>query len=364
MLKIIHAADLHLDSPFHGLSAAQAVARRQAQREVLIRLMELCEEEQADLLLLAGDLFDGNQVYPETLDALTAALGRSSLPIFIAPGNHDPIGAHSPYLSHRFPSNVHIFSTFELQRVALEQVVVYGNAFLSPLERRAPLQGFHAEEDARYQVAVVHGDVGKASSDYAPIAHADIEASGLDYLALGHVHRRSEPQTLGDTTWAYAGCPEGRGFDELGEKGCYVVTLDEHGAHTRFVPLAQHRYLIFTAQGDETRPWNSLLDELFAQIQEQDDVRILLRGEISDNRPDLRALELLYQHRCASLSLRDETTFARDIWARAQEDTLTGLYLSRMKALWDKADEPERQALTLSLRYGLAALEGGEEPMP
>lgn len=366
MLKFIHAADLHLDSPFHALSPGQAAARRQGQRQGVERLMELCEAEGADFLLLAGDMFDSRRVYPETLAALTAALGRSSMPVFISPGNHDPYEPGSRYLTHDFPSNVHIFSSFEPKEVVLEDknAVIYGNAFLSQLERREPLEGFRVSRDGSYHVGVIHGDVDKPGSDYAPITSAQIEGSGLHYLALGHVHRRTPPARLGQTVWAYAGCPEGRGFDEEGDMGCYVVSLDGDGVEARFVPLAEGRYFSLTAQGEAGKPWRAVLEEILSDKRAQDVVRVTFTGEVSEERPDLPALEQEFSDRCAALTLRDGTVVSRDLWARAEEDTLTGLYLKNMKAIWDKASEEERQALTLSLRYGLAALEDGEEVRP
>ena len=89
MLKIIHGADFHLDSPFSGLSPEQAVQRREEQRELLDRLAALARDRQADLVLLAGDLLDSERVYRETALALSRALGAIPCPVFISPGNHD-----------------------------------------------------------------------------------------------------------------------------------------------------------------------------------------------------------------------------------------------------------------------------------
>ena len=81
MLKILHAADFHLDSPFSGLTADQAAQRRRELRQLPARLSRLVREEGADLVLLPGDLFDGERVYPETVDALAQALGDMAFPV-------------------------------------------------------------------------------------------------------------------------------------------------------------------------------------------------------------------------------------------------------------------------------------------
>ena len=96
-MRVLHAADLHLDSPFRGLGAGKGRQRRQESRELLDRLADLANSRRAELVLLSGDLFDGAEVYRETLEQLRAALGRIRCPVFIAPGNHDPYTSQSPY---------------------------------------------------------------------------------------------------------------------------------------------------------------------------------------------------------------------------------------------------------------------------
>ena len=103
MLRFIHAADLHLDAPFAALSPEQARGRRAEQRQLLSRLAALCEEEKADLLLLSGDLLDGERVYYDTTQALAKALGSVKARVFLAPGNHDFYSPRSPYASVEWP---------------------------------------------------------------------------------------------------------------------------------------------------------------------------------------------------------------------------------------------------------------------
>ena len=133
MLNILHAADFHLDSPFSGLTAAQAAQRRQELRQLPARLAQLVQTEQADLVLLPGDLFDGERVYPETVAALAQALGEMAVPVFIAPGNHDFYGPQSPYARVNWPGNVHIFTTPDLESVELPDLNCVPRAAGTPL---------------------------------------------------------------------------------------------------------------------------------------------------------------------------------------------------------------------------------------
>ena len=111
MLKLIHSADFHLDAPFSSLPPDLARQRRAEQRTLLTRLSQLVQTENADLVLLSGDLLDSSQTYQETVQALSRTLAEIHVPVFIAPGNHDFWSSRSIYAGTHWPDNVHIFST-------------------------------------------------------------------------------------------------------------------------------------------------------------------------------------------------------------------------------------------------------------
>ena len=145
-VKIVHAADFHLDSAFGALSTEQARQRRRESRELLTRLCNYVNQNGVDLVLLAGDLFDSDTTYRETLEALSEALGAMQARVFIAPGNHDPYSAKSPYATLSWPENVHVFTSKTVERVELPelQCAVYGAAFTAPVQDESLLAGFRA----------------------------------------------------------------------------------------------------------------------------------------------------------------------------------------------------------------------------
>lgn len=358
MLNIIHGADFHLDSPFSGLSPERAAQRRGEQRDLLTRLAQLAREKQADLVLLSGDLLDGETVYRETAQALSQALGGIPCPVFLAPGNHDCYSPSSVYATLDWPDNVHIFTSPAVEGVDLPQLncTVYGRAFCSPHETDSPLAGFQAAEDGRLTLACLHGDTAPGSG-YGPISQEEIAASGLDYLALGHVHQYSGLQRAGRTVWAYPGCPEGRGFDELGEKGVLYLEAEPGHVSAQFVPLCRRRYQILTVDlTGAADPLSAILAALPEETWE-DIFRILLTGE--SEAPDLSALERALASRFYGLTLIDRTRLPRDLWQRRGEGNLTGLFLEEMWQLCQK--DPEDPVRQLAARFGLAALENGED---
>ncbi len=360
-MKLIHMADLHLDSPFDALPDALAAQRRQEQRALLQRMAELCRQEAADAVLLAGDLLDGEHAYYETTALLREVLAGLSVPVFISPGNHDHWSPRSPWAAMELPENVHLFNTPRISCVELGDAVVWGAGF-GDVNCPPLLTGFSVPEQYRdkLNLMVIHGDLSP-NSRYNPITQADIAQSGLDYLALGHIHKASGLCRAGDSFYAWPGCPEGRGFDECGEKGLYVVELEKGRCALRFVPLGGRRYEILDVDVSGKNAEEALKKALPADA-ENNIFRLILRGEV-DTSPDLAALERALSPLCFGLQLRDRTEPLRDLWAMAEEDTLKGLFLRRMRAKLEAAEEEEREKLILAARFGLAALENREEPV-
>lgn len=360
MPKIIHAADLHLDSPFSGLSLEKARQRRRESRLILDKLGRLVKEEQADLVLLAGDLFDGERVYPETLEALDRALASMDCPVFIAPGNHDPFTPLSPYACRTWPDNVYIFREPRLTAVDLpgRNCVVWGGAFTASEQREMLLTGFSAPGDGKVHLLCLHGDVDMPQSPYGPLSSRQIADSGLDYLALGHVHRCSGLRKEGGSFWAYPGCTEGRGFDELGEKGVYVGTVEKGSTQLRFVPLCARQCRILTVDVTDADPIRAV-ERAIPPDAQGDVCRLVLTGQVGERGLDLQGLEERFAPCFFALQLRDETSVARDIWDRAGEDSLRGLFLREMREQYEQAaGEAQREQITLAVRFGLAAMDG------
>ncbi len=355
MIKIIHGADFHLDSPFSGLTPERAAQRRGEQRELLDALARLALEKRADLVLLSGDLLDSEHVYRETAQALRSALCSLPCPVFIAPGNHDFYGPRSVWSTLDWPDNVHIFDAPEW--VDLPGCSLWGRAFTDAHQEACPLEGLSIPDDGKLHIACLHGDVG-GTGGYGPISVMDIAASGLDYLALGHVHQGSGLQRAGNTFWAYPGCPEGRGFDELGDKGVLYVEAEPGNVTARFIPLAKRRYEIVSVDITGAADALSAVRSALPNHPENLICRLVLTGEGPS--PDLAALDRALSPAFYGLTLIDRTRLPRSLWERRGEDALTGLFL---RAMWDKCQtQPDDPVCQLAARYGLAALEGGEEP--
>ncbi len=357
MLHILHAADLHLDSPFAALTAEQGRRRRAEQRLILDKLADAAIERGADLVLLAGDLMDSRYTYRETAQALAAALGRIPAPVAIVPGNHDFYDPSGLYAAPIWPKNVLIFKDQRVQKLELPNMVLYGCAFTGPFRDDSPLRGFRAEPSDKPRFMVCHGDVD-GTGRYGNIPREEIAQSGLTYLALGHVHNGFGLQKAGNTYWAYSGCGEGRGFDEPGDKGALWLTVDGETVTAEFLPLAHRRYEILTCDLTGRDPAQAVAAAL-ASGSREDICRLLLTGEAGAL--DLAALRQAAQPYRWAVTIRDHTKVPQDLWARETEDSLTGLFLREMRKRMESAAGEERAHLEQAVRFGLNALENGED---
>ena len=363
-LKILHAADLHLDSAFEALPAGKAQLRRTEQRGLLSRLAQLAQDEQVQLVLLSGDLLDSDASYYETGEELCRCLAGMNAPVFIAPGNHDFYSARSPWARIKLPGNVHLFTENAIRGLQLSTlgVRVYGAAFVE--KRSGPLlRGFTAERRPGVRnILVLHGEVGtRSDSPYDPITEAELAASGMDYVALGHIHKASGLKKAGNTWYSWPGCPEGRGFDETGEKTVNLVTLSDDGGCTLETRcIASRRYEDLTVDVTGADPLLAI-HTLLPDESVRDVYRITLTGDV-DERPDLNRLRANLMELFFELQLRDETTPRRSLWEKAGDDTLRGLFLLKLKEKYDAApDDTARRAVEQAARWGLAALDNREE---
>ncbi len=344
-MKILCSADWHLDAPM----AASDESLRAASLALPGKLADLCKQENCDLVLLSGDIFDGAYT-ADSLNALRTALREMAVPVFISPGNHDFVGATSPWLTEKFPENVHIYTAPRLESVYLpdHDLTVWGAGYTS-MDCEGLLENFHA--GAGNHICVLHADPTVATSPYCPVSRSQVEDSNLKLLALGHIHKGGS-FTAGSTLCLWPGCPMGRGYDETGEKGAVIVDLDT--AQARFVPLATPRFFDLTCTPAE-------LPSLLPAAGSSDYYRITFEGE--SDPIDLSALRARYAH-FPHLLLRDRTVAPLDIWGSAGEDSFEGTYFGLLRQALEEAGPEDKETVLLAARLSRQLLEGQEVRLP
>ncbi|MFC6180842.1 metallophosphoesterase family protein [Lactiplantibacillus daowaiensis] len=272
-MKFIHAADLHLDTPFQGLTTLPTGWQQRlttAAFTALDQLVTLAIDEQVDFVLLVGDLFDQQAQSVPAQAALMAALERlatAEIPVVLSFGNHD----FQPDMSQwHFPANVHAFgatvSTVEITTKQQQRVAITGFSYdqrwvTTPKINDYPLRSTGVD----YQIGMLHGQVGTSGDHYAPFAVSDLLAKHYDYWALGHIHQRQALNTTPPVI--YPGNIQGRHRDEVGAKGCELVTSQADQLTVTFKSLAPLVWTAWTPTLTGTFDREQLLVQLKDQLQ-------------------------------------------------------------------------------------------------
>lgn len=248
MLKIFHTADLHLDTAFSTLDFSAGENARDEQRKVFAAAMRYVKENNFDMVLIAGDLFDGRYVTGATAELVIECFSSLSCPVVISPGNHDPYSAIALYKSGKLPQNVYVFSSEEMQVFDFDElgVSVCGYAFNTDRVETSPLRSFTPPVTDNMLLLCAHADITSPTSKYAPLSVGDIERCGFVYSALGHIHNAPEIETRTGAVAKYCGFLMGRGFDEDGIGGALEVRIDEGRVDVSRVEFTKRQYVTRT----------------------------------------------------------------------------------------------------------------------
>ena len=352
MYHIIHTADLHLDAPFTGLADGKKAAMRQEElRTSFARIVECTK--QADALVISGDLFEGAQVSRTTLDFIKKQFAKiPDKKVFICAGNHDPLTEKSVYRTVDFGENVHIFGT-EPECVETEEADFYGVSFHSGNDDRVLLPAFHVKHPEKINILVMHGNL--AGEGYNPIRPSDIEMSGMDYIALGHIHKGSGLQKCGATYYAYPGCHEGRGFDETDERGVISAQVGKGIVSASFIPVQERMYIEETVDISGAENYEDIMEKIRTVYQGNQHIyRFILSGEVSFP----LSVEILAEKVDAfSVEVRDGTKPAVNLEQLKEEFSLKGLFV---KYALEEQSEVSEELFEAALKTGLSFIEKEE----
>ncbi len=356
-MKILHSADWHLDSAFAGKNQEQAAFLHAELLKIPDKVAAMCKSEGCEILLLAGDLFDGPYTQ-ESFHAVYAALAELDIPVFISPGNHDYCCASSPYLAETWPENVHIFTHPAIESITLSELdcKIYGAGY-DAMDCPNLLKGFHTEGSIRWHIGLLHTDPMQSASAYCPLTTQQVKESGLSYLAAGHIHKGGSFRA-GDTLCAWPGCPMGRGYDEPDMKGVLLVTLED-SVTAQFLPLSTPRFYDLTADAGENA--REAVASLLPPVATQDFYRVTLTGYSMPI--DLTSIADRLPH-VPNLQLRDRTLPEMDLWSVIGEDTLEGVYFKLLHDGLDTDSEALQQHIRLAARISRQILDGQEVTLP
>ena len=392
MFRFVHAADVHLDSPLRGLErydGAPVETIRGAARRELENLVTLAVEEDVGLVLLAGDLYDGDWKDYNTglfLMSQVVRLKEAGIPVVAISGNHDAASQITKHLTS-LPENLTWLGSRQAESVVFEALgaAVHGQSYPTRAVTTDLSPGYPEPVPGMWNIGLLHTSVtGREGHEaYAPCTVEGLRARGYDYWALGHVHQR---EVLSEAPWiVFPGNIQGRHARETGPKGCTLVTVED-GAVTAIEHRDLHalRWAVCAVDADGARDGDEVLERVAEALGASLDamgeqtlaVRVVVtgacgaHGELSLEperwRSEIRAKALdLGGGRIWVEKIRLATRAAVDVAAAAARDDALGGLLRAIAGL--QADERqlgELLALFDDLRTKLPReLRAGDDPL-
>ena len=351
-MKIIHTSDLHIDSPLTARLPADKIRERRAELfSVLSSTIDEAMRRGARIIIIAGDLFDSDKITKTARRRALSIIGATKeISFFYLPGNHEEGALLSG--EEEIPKNLLVFGN-DWTYFSSGETVIAGRTTTSPNmfdTLSLPKGGTN--------IVVLHGELRDRSDIDGVIGRRDAAGKNIDYLALGHYHSYSSERIDDRCVAVYPGTPEGRGFDETGEKGFVLVEDAIGGLMHRFIPSA--RRLLHEVRADVSGASDLYVIEKRAEaaldgIRSSDLVRLVLVGtrRVGFN-PDLAALSARFGDRYYFFEVKDETSLLISASDYEHDLSLKGEFIRLVMSDPSMSEKKKEDVISC----GLAALLG------
>ncbi len=359
-MKLIHVADLHLASKMESnLSKEQARIRK---RELLDRFGDMiayADENNVEGILIAGDLFDekrvAKMVKQRVLDEIRM---HSKITFFYLQGNHDRSDFLMDVNLEEIP-NLKLFSKDEWISYEFGDVVITGREITS--ENAKTFAVNLVLDQAKTNIVMLHGQesnyIGRDKTEIIPLG--ELRGKYIDYLALGHIHSYKKERLDERGEYCYSGCLEGRGFDEIGQKGFVLLTVEDRKIETEYIPFAKRIFHEVEVELSEEDDMPSILQRIHAScdgIPQEDLVKVVLTGNTGvDFDVDQDRILREFEENFFFLKIKDKSTIKVHYEDFLNDKSLKGEFVRLM----EKQDMDEDEKSTI-VEIGIRALMGEE----
>lgn len=369
-VKIMHIADYHIGYEYSFLENAS----EKRKLEVLRSLEKLCEysnKKQIDIVLIAGDFIEASTISSAYINEIKKILSNFEAGIFIVAGNHDYISVGSYYLDDDWPDNVHIFKDNNLEQIYLDDLnlCIYGASFTSSYQRQSLLTEDIVIEDKYINIGLLHGDAIFKSDDlYNPISKEQIKRIGFDYLALGHIHKKTGILNEGKSYYAYPGSAVSLGFSELATREVIIAEIGKDNKFFDVLPLEIGQFLEkdfkLSDVDDERKLANKIIQNLRQEYEnfQNNYYKINLVGDVEEHYSiDLNLLKSMLSD-LTFVKLEDKTRIKIDYDLLMDENSLKGTFvkniLNEQKEAQMREDFEGLEILEEALNITIKAFEG------
>ena len=322
-MKFVHLADVHFDAPFTSISdrAELGQKRRLEQRAAFKKVIEYIKENDINYLFISGDLYEQEYIRKSTIDYINNLFKEiNNTKIFIVPGNHDPYLKESYYNTYNWAENVKIF-TSNVEKVENDDADIYGYGFNNYEMNLNQLKEIKNIDKNKINILITHGTLiegNEINGVYNPISLNELNKKGFDYIALGHIHKRSE---------YYPGSLISMGFDELGEHGFIAGEIinknTDKKINKKFIKTDEREFIEINFDVTQIYSEDELIEKLNLIETKNNLYKINLVGErnfiINLN------LKLIQSN---IIKIKDETKFKIEI--KENNNTLKGISIKKL----------------------------------
>lgn len=310
-VKIIHTADIHIGMEFKRASFGSKLGnrRRNEIKETFYKILNRVEQENVDLLLISGDLFEDEFITIGELKEINGKFSKLNTKIFIIAGNHDPIiNNKSNYNLIQWSNNVYIFNTF-VDKVSIEElnVDIYGLSWNRKHIEEKLFEQIEVQDKTRINILLAHGDI-YGESKYLPIDKINLLKKGFDYVALGHIHKHD----FIESNIAYPGSPEPLDFSETGKHGILEGAVGINHADIKFIPFSKREFKILELNVHEDMTLEDIIDLILNMLENEDHsnlYRVIVKGcRDKDIKIDADYIKEKVESVIEYIEVKDETT--------------------------------------------------------
>ena len=342
-MKIAFTADLHLDSAF---AHEDSTSRNGDLLTVFKDILSAAKEEGASTLLLGGDIFDRPHPSQATVSAVKKLISDSKIKTYAVAGNHDPLGTVSLYSDP--PENMYVFGK-DPGIVDIGGIPLVGASVTDYTDHRNIFSGVRVPQGA---VLLCHGSLYEGSGHY--VCREAVENTGASLCLMGHIHKTALYDWQGVRA-LYCGSPAGRGFDELGEHGYYIIDTElKTFTYCKTNVKIYKEYLVdVTDCANSSDIVNKLKD---IPVDKNEISRAIITGEIDGSfYIDCKAIASFTDF----FEVKDGTVICQDILKNENSDTLEGEFIRILKAMAQDADDDEKQKINDAIKEGITLLRSG-----
>ncbi len=353
-MKIIHCADIHLDSKINANLSASKIKQRKAEiLATFCNMINFAKEQGVHVVIIAGDLFDSDRCSEASMQVVLSEISAAKNTEFLyLCGNHD---AGKTLANASVPSNLKLFcdtwTTFNYDNVSITGVELNSNNCRNIYDSLVV-------DSSKFNIVVLHGAKAYTSGEDT-VNLGSLAERGIDYLALGHYHSYDCGKLDNRGQWCYSGCLEGRGFDECGEKGFVLLEIDKDTYKKQFIKAAKRDIVAVDCDISGLYDMGAIHDKAVSLVESVDRdsmVRLSLTGEIpEDSNKDIPFLNEKLNSMFYFAKVVDDTRVKINPEDYVNDVSLKGEFIRRV--MQADLDEETRSRV---IECGLSALKGRE----